>query len=290
MRRLVLLLWFVPVAAGAQLTVPLWPASSAAKGAGEHTRIEPPKPANGNRSITIVTDVSQPTLTVFLPPKTSQATAAALVFPGGGYKALAYDLEGTEVCDWLNSLGMACLVVKYRVPYSQHFPEREEDLKDAQQAMRITLHRSAEWNIDVQRIGVLGFSAGAHLAAVLSTHPGPAAEPSPVDGPALRPAFAALLYPGYLVQPNTLTLAEGLQPLVGAPPTFLLQSEDDPVGVENVVGYFEALKRAKVPAEMHIYAQGGHGYGLRAIGKPIAQWPALAERWLRTIGMLPASP
>ena len=217
-----------------------------------------------------------------------------LVFPGGGYSILAYDLEGTEVCHWLNSIGVTCIVVKYRVPEAGHFPANTEDLEDAQQAMRLTRAHAREWHLDPARIGVLGFSAGGHLAATLSTHPGfvkPGATNPQVDSSVnARPDFAFIIYPGYLASPPALdTLDLALSPPADTPPTFLLQAENDPVHVENVLVYFRALKAAKIPAELHIYAEGGHGYGLRPTDLPITRWPALATTWLHTIHILDTS-
>jgi acetyl esterase/lipase len=241
----------------------------------------------GGRIIKI-TDVSVPTLAVFKPSHANTG-AAVLVFPGGGYSILAYDLEGTEVCSWLNSIGVTCVLVKYRVPIQGHYPEKLADLEDAQRAMRLTREHAAEWKIDPHRIGVLGFSAGAHLAVVLSIH---ATQPTykPVDAADsldARPDFAVIIYPGYLAQPPELThVSAGVQPDANTPPTFLVQAEDDPVHEENALVYFQALKQAKVPAELHIFAQGGHGYGLRPTDLPVTHWPALAETWFHTIHVL----
>ncbi len=251
-------------------------------------------PLIAGRTVAKLTDVSQPMLSVYKPDMSANSGAAVLVFPGGGYRILAYDLEGTEVCSWLNSIHVTCILVKYRVPYDGHFPERVEDLEDAQQAMRLTRAHASDWGVDPKRIGVLGFSAGAHLAAVLSIHPdfepkGAAVKEHGGLGSSVsaRPDFAFILYPGYLVHwPDKTTIAPEAVPTASTPPTFLLQAEDDPVHEENALVYFQALKEAGVPAELHIYAQGGHGYGLRPTELPITHWPLLAEAWLRTIHVL----
>ena len=255
----------------------------------------PTDPLIAGRKIVKLTDVDNPTLGVYKPPVANGA--AVLVFPGGGYKILAYDLEGTEVCTWLNSIHVTCVLVKYRVPYEGHFPERSEDLEDAQQAMRLTRSHATEWGIDPKRIGVLGFSAGAHLAAVLSIHSD--FTPKTADAASIkqhggvdaamsaRPDFALIIYPGYLVHwPDKTTIASEATPNSSTPPTFLVQAEDDPVHVENALAYFEALKEAKVLAEIHLFAQGGHGYGLRPTELPVTRWPALAETWLKTIHVI----
>ena len=218
-----------------------------------------------------------------------------VVFPGGGYQILAYDLEGTEVCTWLNSIGVNCILVKYRVPISaqpggsNHYPEKLQDLEDAQRAMRLTRQHAAEWKINPDKIGVLGFSAGGHLVVVLSNHSEQKTY-TPIDAADnlnAHPDFVFVIYPGYLTSPPGLSkLSPGVEPSANTPPTFLLQAEDDPVHEENSLLYFQALKDVKVPAEIHIYAQGGHGYGLRPTVLPITHWPALAETWLHTIHVL----
>lgn len=278
-----------------QVTLPLWPS-----GAPEPSQIVGPErdtttasdPLVGGKRVMRLTGIRQPSLTVYRPEREKNSGAAVVVFPGGGYRILAYDLEGTEVCDWLNSIGMTCVLVKYRVPIDGHYPEHVEDLEDAQQAMRLTRAHAADWQIDPHRIGVLGFSAGGHLAAVLSNHADYKASGAPVNPVDARPDFAVIVYPGYLAEgPNRSRLAPSVEPTAKTPPTFLLQAEDDPVHEENSVVYFQALKAAGVPAELHIYAQGGHGYGLRPTDLPITHWPALAETWFHTIHALsgPAS-
>lgn len=281
-----------------QATLPLWSngAPEASTGIGPEWDINAPSDSLiAGRKIIRLTDVSEPALTLYKPDTAANSGTAVLVFPGGGYRILAYDLEGTEVCTWLNSIHVACVLVKYRVPYDGHFPERFEDLEDAQQAMRLTRKHAAEWGIDPKRIGVLGFSAGAHLAAVLSIHsnfePKTASvrEHGGVDtSVSARPDFALILYPGYLVHwPDKNTIAPEAVPNASTPPTFLLQAEDDPVHEENALTYFQALKEAKIPAEIHLFAEGGHGYGLRPTDLPITHWPVLAQTWMQTIHMLP---
>jgi acetyl esterase/lipase len=238
-----------------------------------------------------VTNVSRPSLTVYSPPPAKNNGAAALVFPGGSYIRLSWNVEGTEVCDWLNSIGMTCVLVKYRVPEDGHYPENVEDLKDAQQAMRLTRAHAAEWHIDPAKIGVIGFSAGAHLAVVLSTHPDFQGKNIPASTIDARPNFQMVIYPGWLT--GSISHGEGgkadrvLQPTEQTPPTFLLQAENDYTAhVENSLVYFQALKDAKVPAELHLYTEGGHGFGLRPTELPISHWPAVAETWLHTIHIL----
>jgi len=234
-----------------------------------------------------LTNVSKPNMAVYLPPAGKNMGAAAVVFPGGGYALLAMDLEGTEICQWLNSIGMTCVLVKYRVPENGRYPENTEDLEDAQQAMRLTRSHATEWGIDPKKVGVIGFSAGAHLAVVLSTHPEFQGKNVPVSSVDVRPAFQMVIYPGYTSLPDG-KVPDSIAPTAAVPPTFLVQAENDYAAkVESSVDYFMALKEAKVPAEMHIYTEGGHGFGLRATDAPIAtKWPVLAEEWLHTIHIL----
>ncbi len=236
-------------------------------------------------------NVSNPTITLFQ-PATKSTGAAVVVFPGGGYHILAIDLEGTEVCDWLTSDGVACILLKYRVPDSGPYPKSSAALQDAQRAVGLVRSHAAEWHIDPHRIGVLGFSAGAHLAAALSTHYDQRLYPvvDAADNESCRPDFAVIVYPGYLAlaEQNFAPNAD-IHPTEKTPPSFIIQSEDDPVHVENATVYFLALKNAKVPAELHIYADGGHGWGLRPTNLPVTHWPKLVETWLHTIQVLPTA-
>ena len=236
-------------------------------------------------------NVSTPTLTIYAPPQKNSG-AAVVVFPGGSYRILAIDLEGTEVCDWLNTVGITCLLVKYRVPDSGPYPKSSAALQDAQRALRIVRSHADQWHIDAQRIGVLGFSAGAHLAAALSTHFDQRLY-DPMDASdkvSCRPDFAVIIYPGYLaLAEQSFAPNPEIHVTSQTPPSFIVQAEDDPVHVENSTVYFLALKNAKVPAEMHLYANGGHGYGLRRTDLPITDWPKLVQTWLQTIHAVPAA-
>jgi acetyl esterase/lipase len=244
-----------------------------------------------------VSRVSQPTITVYAPKETNTG-AAVIVFPGGGYEILAIDLEGTEVCDWLTSRGITCVLLKYRVPgeglrpKSGPYPKSPMALEDAQRTLGLVRFHAAEWHIDPHKIGVLGFSAGGHLSAALSTHFEKRLYP-PVDAAdkqSCRPDFAVAIYPGHLsLSANSLALNPDIRIHVTrqTPPTFLLQNEDDHVDrVEDSLSYYSALKKAGVPVEMHLYAQGGHAFGLRRTKFPATAWPQLVETWLRTIGMI----
>jgi acetyl esterase/lipase len=239
--------------------------------------------------------VSKPTMTVYS-PKGSNTGAAVVVFPGGGYNVLAIDLEGTEVCDWLTSRGMTCVLLKYRVPCAKSGPYRDclTALEDAQRTVGLVRFHAAEWHIDQRRIGVLGFSAGGHMVAALSTHFEKRLYPAvdAADKESCRPDFAVALYPGHLAVSEThFALNPAIHVSPQTPPTFLLQAEDDPVDpVENSLVYYAALRKAGVPAEMHVYVKGGHAFGLRRTESAITGWPQLVETWLRTIGMISRFP
>jgi len=279
------------------VTMQLWPGAAPYSNHGA----QPNQPAESTKSsgkdglvagreILIESNVSTPTLTLYK-PKVKNTGAAVVVFPGGGYYILAIDIEGTEVCDWLNSAGIACVLVKYRVPGTGHYPQSAAALQDAQRAVGLVRQHAIEWQIDPNRIGVLGFSAGGHLVAALSTHFDKRVY-DPMDAADIlscRPDFAVLVYPAYLTaDEKDFAFDAELTPRVKTPPTFIVQAEDDPVHVENAVSYFLALKKAHIPAELHVFAEGGHGYGLRPTALPITGWPRSAEAWLRTIKVLPA--
>jgi acetyl esterase/lipase len=237
-----------------------------------------------------MSNVSEPTITLYK-PKGINTGAAVVVFPGGGYTILAIDYEGTEVCDWLTAEGVNCALLKYRVPKSGPYPKSAAALEDAQRTMRLVRLHAAEWGIDPARVGVLGFSAGGHLSAAISNlydlslyQPIDAA-----DKLSCRPDFSVVIYPAYLaLTDGNFAPSPDVHPTANTPPTLILQAEDDPVHVENAVVYFMALKKAGVPAELHVYAEGGHGFGLRPTQLPITHWPTLVETWLRTTKILPA--
>lgn len=241
-----------------------------------------------------IADVSVPTLTVF-PPQGRNTGAAIVVFPGGGFHLLAIDLEGTEICDWITARGMSCVLLKYRVPKSNHYWDKEcrchkeppapWALQDAQRAIRLVRARAAEWAIDPNRIGVIGFSAGGYLVAQTSSLFEPTYAPVDAsDRVSSRPDFAIALYPGHLCRGGELD--PGLPVSKDSSPTFLLQAWDDPVDkVCNSTLYARALDAAGVPTEVHLFAHGGHAFGLRDNPHAISQWPALLEAWLRGRGL-----
>jgi len=252
------------------------------------------------------TDVSRPTMTVYA-PEGHNAGLAVVVFPGGGYQVLAMDGEGTEICGWLTSRGITCVLLKYRVPNSgptlidghRYYPKVQTALQDAQRTLGLVRQHAAQWHVDPHKIGVIGFSAGGHLVAAVSTHFAQRTYPpvDTADALSCRPDFAIAVYPGHLWvheddnhatrNQEDLSLRPDIRVRADTPPTFLLQAEDDHVdGVEQSLAYYVALQKAGVPTELHLYAKGGHAFGLRATNLPVGRWPQLVEQWLHTIGML----
>jgi acetyl esterase/lipase len=273
----------------------IWPGQvpDAKPAAGPERNVTSAQDASpGGKTVFRLADVVSPTITRY-PPQGKNTGVAAVVFPGGGYRRLSMDLEGSEICDWLTEAGVTCMVLKYRVPDSGPYPKSPAALEDAQRALGLVRSRAAEWQIDPEKIGVIGFSAGAHLAAALSTHFNQRLYPSQdaTDQVSCRPNFAMIIYPGYLAgSPQSLSPNPDLKVTKETPPTFLLQTEDDNTAhVESSLAYYVALKSVGAPVEMHLFTEGGHGYGLRKTGLPVADWPRLAETWLRTIKMLPPS-
>ncbi len=272
--------------------VPIWPGTPPDAQFGPPANTETAEPGE-------IDNVSRPTMTVYS-PKEKNTGAAVLVFPGGGYDVLAIDLEGTEVCDWLTSKGIACVLLKYRVPHSgpqwdeqckcQRNPKAPMALEDAQRTVGLVRFHAAEYHIDPHKIGVLGFSAGGHLSADIGTHFDKRLYPilDAADKESCRPDFAVALYPGHLwIGSEKFELNPDVPVTRQTPPTFLLQAENDPVDtVNNSLVYYIALKKAGVPVEMHLYAEGKHAFGLRPTKFPITRWPQLVETWLRTIGMI----
>lgn len=253
------------------------------------------------KHVVAVKNVARPTMTVYAP--TGKNTGAAVVvIPGGGFEILAIDLEGTEVCDWLTSRGVTCVLLKYRVPSGPYdwkcncrphnLSTSVQSLEDTQRTVRLVRLHAVEWHIDPHKIGVLGFSAGGYLVAEASTNfkrrlyaPIDAA-----DKESSRPDFAVAIYPGHLSPMENDALNPNVPVSRDTPPTFLLQAEDDFVdGVNQSLVYYNALKNAEVPVEMHLYPHGGHAFGLRPTSNPITHWPALVETWMSSLGLIPVA-
>jgi acetyl esterase/lipase len=270
-----LLLLFLSISTNAQKReiIYLWPG----KVPGELKEKQPPViDTSKNDKILRFDEVTNPAIEVFLPDKAIKSGSAVIVCPGGGYNILAYDLEGTEIAGWLNKLGFTAFVLQYRIP-----DKKEGALQDVQRAMRILRNNPQKWNIDPEKIGVMGFSAGGSLSARASTLFNKKTYP-PVDKSdslSCRPSFTMLIYPAYLDQGPGLTLTPELELSKDVPPIFIFQTADDPYGNSALV-MAGALRNAKLPVELHFLSTGGHGYGLRP-GKVAAEiWPLLAEKWL----------
>jgi acetyl esterase/lipase len=250
----------------------------------EHDTSKPGERLTGGKPVIRLGDVNQPMITIYRPPAEKNTGAAIMVCPGGAYHILAYDLEGTETCAWLNSLGVTVALLKYRVPRKDEAP-----LQDAQRALGIVRHHAGEWGIDPHRIGVLGFSAGGNLTARLSANCATRIYPKVDDADAVscRPDFQLLIYPAYLGMTNAHdTLVPEVAVTSNTPPTFIVMTMDDPLHVNGALAYALAAKQAHVPAELHIYPTGGHGYGMRRTKEPVTGWPDLAAAWLDYRGWL----
>ncbi|MAG95009.1 MAG: xylanase [Planctomycetaceae bacterium] len=278
---------FVLPLQAAEPTLPLWPQAAP----GETGEVGPEEllPPRGEKKVDRLANVTRPTLTLYKPTKESDTGAAVVVCPGGGYNILAYDLEGSEVCQWLNSIGVTGILLKYRVPRRKNRSKHDAPLQDAQRALSITRSRAKEWRIDPQRIGILGFSAGGHLAATTATN-FDRRDYEPLDDAdkiSCRPDFAVLVYPAYLTEADKL--APEIRVSSKSPPVFFAHANDDRISPENSARMYLALKKAKVPAELHIYHDGGHGFGLRPTASASSTWPQSCEKWMRASGLLDKS-
>lgn len=262
-------------AAAGQQVVQVWPEGKIPlKSSDAPEKVNPSKD-----DIVRLTDVNEPSLTVFLAKNTGKPNPAVMVCPGGGYHILAWNHEGTEVAEWLNAQGVSAFVLKYRVPKN-----RDAAFCDAQRAMGLIRSKAQAFNIDPKRLGVMGFSAGAHLSARVSTDFSKRFYEPVDEADALpsRPDFSLIIYPAYLFA-DGFKLSPELPAGAGTPPAFLLQAEDDGPHVDSSLAYFIALKAAKVPVELHLFPDGGHGYGLRQRGKTTDVWPGLAAAWLKRV-------
>lgn len=267
-------------AAGEPEIVKLWPsgAPDLASGIGAET-LQPDK-GDGVKRLTNVTD---PRFELYRPEHPNGT--AVVVCPGGGYNILAFTHEGTEVCSWLNGLGVTAALLKYRVPN-----QRDGAFQDVQRAIGIVRSRAKDWTLAADRIGVLGFSAGGHLAARISTHAGARtyARVDAADDASCRPDFSVLVYPAYLLTTNAgPDMALSLPAGAGSPPAFLVHAADDGIPADNSLFYYRALRQAKIPAELHVYAKGGHGFGMKPAPPSVRTWPDRCADWMRDMGLVP---
>ncbi len=307
---LVACLWVVwpgaadrPVPAGAKpLVLDLWPAKVPDEEPGKigpEKIVMSPKLERKQVEVTeptrMVTNVTKPTITIYRPAKDKDTRTAMLICPGGGYWNLYWELEGEEVAAWLNSIGVTGIILKYRVPRRPGDPKGEpapRPLQDAQRAVSLVRSRAKEWGIDPNRIGMIGFSAGGHLAiATATSFEKRTYQPQDdIDKISCRPDFAVAVYSGYLKAKDKDELAAGLRVPAGTPPIFLAHGGDDLISSpEHSVFMYLALKRAGVPAELHLYANTAHDFGVRPSDRPHATWTQSCARWLRHQGFLKAA-
>ncbi|MFK7736646.1 MAG: alpha/beta hydrolase [Pirellulaceae bacterium] len=283
-------------AAADEVEVELWkevPGQIAAEGEERDTSGPDGRDVQG-KPVVRLGHVSIPMVTVFPAPQETNTGAAVIVCPGGGYNILAYDLEGTEVCEWLNSIGVTGVLLKYRVPRPKKTgidPETKlpiGPLMDAQRSVSLVRSRAKEWNINPDRIGVLGFSAGGNLAARTSTRFRERAYEAvdSIDEVSCRPDFSILIYPAYFYREQDELLSPAVEVDKQTPPMFLTMAFDDRVGPENILRMGLALKKVDVPAEVHLYPTGGHGYGLRPSEHEATTWPERCAAWMKASGWL----
>ena len=270
-----------------KVVLELWP-NGAPGETGEigQERVLPPR---GTKPVTRLTDVSKPTITLYRAPQDKANGCAVVICPGGGYNILAYDLEGTEVAEWLNSFGVTAVLLKYRVPRRDKDQPHKAPLQDAQRAMRLVRRNAKVWGIDAGRVGMLGFSAGGNLTVMTGTHWDETtyAKIDDADQLSCRPDFLVPVYPAYLFDKEDKSkLGPDVKVTEKTPPTFVVITHDDSDRAVYAALFFVALKKAKVPAELHIFSKGGHGYGLRPSDDPVSKWPRLCEQWMRVTGLL----
>ncbi len=252
----------------------------------------------GGKPTKWITNVTKPTLTVYRPAKNKDTGAAMLICPGGGYHNLGWDVEGEEVAAWLNSIGVTGIILKYRCPRRVGDVKGEPPLgplMDAQRAVSLVRSKAKQWGIDPQQIGMVGFSAGGHLVGAAATNfEKRTYEPiDDIDQISCRPDFAIMLYSGYFQVKDKEH--EKLSPTIRVadrtPPLFLVHATDDPISdVEHSVTMYVAMKRAGIPTELHVYASGGHGFGVRKVDHPCVTWTERCTDWLRHQGFLKPSP
>ena len=256
------------------LILQIWPKSALTANASVET--ERPEPDRGDNVVRI-SNITDPTIMIFRPEQPQLKTPAVIICPGGGYDYLALNKEGTKIAKWFNSVGITGIVLKYHVP-----KQSDKAFSDIQRAMRLVRYNADQWEIDPDKIGCIGFSAGAHLCARLSGDFDNKSYDTVDEKDTLscRPDFTILMYPGGVVD-NRNNLSQEIKIRSGNPPAFIVQTQDDPVHVENSIYYYAALQKAKVSSELHIFPTGGRGYGMEAGDSTVSIWPQLCEKWLR---------
>jgi acetyl esterase/lipase len=286
------------VAADSPLVVEVWPGKAPDQddnNVAERVRLSPKldhKHVEVTEQTRLITDVTRPTLTIYRPEKNKDTGTVMLICPGGGYWDLYWQLEGEEVATWLNSIGVTGAILKYRVP--RHSDEIKDQparrpLQDAQRAVSLVRSKATEWGIDPDRIGIVGFSAGGHLAIATATSFEKRTYPTidNIDAVSCRPDFAILVYPGYLKAKDKDELAPWLTIPAGTPPVFLAHGGADIISPpEQSVVLYLALRKAGIPAELHVYANTAHDFGVRPSEQPCSNWTEACAAWLRQQGFL----
>jgi acetyl esterase/lipase len=268
------------------MEIPLWPGDAPGEVAGEVGEEKIMEPLPNQKRVNRLSNVTRPRLTVHPSKSAKKSDATVIICPGGGYNILADEHEGTMVADWLNGLGINAFVLRYRVPRRKGKPMYEAPLQDAQRAIRLVRQNAAKWEINPDKIGILGFSAGGHLTAMASTAYDREMYQlvDEADRISARPDASMLIYPAYLAEKGQLS--EDVKITKQTPPAFLVHAHDDPLSSESSVLYYLALKRLNTPAELHVYAKGGHGYGMVDQGLPTSHWPDRCAEWLKVIGWM----
>lgn len=289
MKRLLTLALLIPAtlfAAPEPITLQLWPDGTPSPMPAKSEATAKMIASYGGTTPTRLSDISDPTITVYRPENSNGA--AVIVAPGGGFMFLSYSFEGTQVCEWLNSIGVTAVLLKYRTPTRDDTAPYKLPVEDAQRALGIVRHNAREWGIDPQRVGLLGFSAGANLAGHAAWDRTPRTYPQvPAIDNARGPDFLVFVYGGGFLDPTDKTkFREGFSVPADAPPAFFVVAHDDKSNPIEAATLYLEYKKLNLPGELHIYTRGGHGFGMRRDKNPINDWPQRCAEWMSSLGLL----